>query len=162
MLGQPGNLGELDAFLMQLAGLFVRGLAIDAAGFRLAVVDLARFLGEAAADIVAIGLDLRAKLAQLPADLGGLGGHLLAHQRTALAHRRLGCLAFRRGSAFTLPLADTRRHGCLLHLGAATGRAGDLAAGELLLGRRSVAEPGFGDMTLAAFEIEENHLPVIA
>src|SRR5260370_25637545 len=74
--GKPGDARKLDAFLGEVTGLVLRGLAIDAAGVALAVVDLARFLGKLVADIVAIGLDLGAQLTELLADLDRHGRHL--------------------------------------------------------------------------------------
>ena len=59
-----------------------------------------------------------------------------------------------------LPMRGAMGAFCTLALPQA-GQA-TLRAGELLLGRGSVAEPSLEDMALAAFEIEENHRPVIA
>src|SRR3990172_10383667 len=61
---QPRDARELDAFVVQVARLVVRGLAVYVALLGLAVMDAARLLGEAGADIIGRGLDLVAQLAQ--------------------------------------------------------------------------------------------------
>ena len=48
----PPTIAEVDAFLAQLFGLLGGGLAADRARGHLLVVDLARLLGEAAADVL--------------------------------------------------------------------------------------------------------------
>ena len=69
--GNPRQAAELDAFVGQRLGLFVAGLAVDAALVALAVMDLARFLGELVADMLAVLLDLGAHLDQRLAQLLG-------------------------------------------------------------------------------------------
>ena len=56
---RPGQAAELDAFVGQRFGFLVAGLAVDAALVALAVMDLARLLGELVADMLAVLLDLR-------------------------------------------------------------------------------------------------------
>ena len=79
--GNPGQAAELDAFVGQRLGLLLAGLAVDAALVALAVVDLARFLGELVADMLAVLLDLGAhleqRLAQLLGHVPGQRRHLL-------------------------------------------------------------------------------------
>src|SRR5262245_49405851 len=59
--GRQGE--EFDALLGQGLGFLARRLAVDAAGGGLLVVDLARLLGEARADVLRLGLDLGSQLA---------------------------------------------------------------------------------------------------
>ncbi len=49
---------EFDPFVLEVAGLHIGRLAVDAALLDLAVVDFARFLGEFLADVIAILFDL--------------------------------------------------------------------------------------------------------
>src|SRR5579859_7059122 len=69
----PGQPADLDPFVGQLLGFFVGRLAVDAARVALAVMDLARFLGEAVADILVAFLDHFAKRAQQGDRLGRIG-----------------------------------------------------------------------------------------
>src|SRR6266851_10435581 len=121
----PGQAAELDALIGQRVGLLVAGLAIDAALVALAVVDLARLLGELVADMLAVLLDLLAhleqRLAQLLRHVLGHGRHLLLLRR----RRRRGC----RGRRFDVrPLASfakARRHRRAGNLGVAAHGAAD-------------------------------------
>ena len=67
---------DLDAFVDQRACLVRRGLAVDRPMFDVAVMHLARFIGEALADIVGVLDDVVAKFLQLGAQLA-----LLRHQQ---------------------------------------------------------------------------------
>src|SRR6266851_3769828 len=62
--GNPGDAAERDALIRQFARFFGARLAIDAVRIGFAVMNAARFLGEALADIIAIRLDLTAQLNQ--------------------------------------------------------------------------------------------------
>src|SRR3954451_19226046 len=107
-------MAELDPLLGQLMRFLGSGFAIDGARIDLSVMDLARLLGEALADIVAIALDLAAEFDQC---------------RTHLRRRE-------RRDILVRP-ADIRRHQRLLDPVIAATRAGDLA--DLLLGLKGVA-----------------------
>src|SRR5579863_2188950 len=97
-------------------------------------MNLARFLGKALADIIAIGLDLTAQLDKRRAQLGG-------RQRRGLPARA----------------PDPRRHQRLLDLRVAAIRAGDLA--RLLLGLEAVAiaEPALEFVARSAAQGKEDH-----
>lgn len=56
---QDGNGCDLDALFQERLRLIDCRLADDAAGIRLAVMDLAGFLGKLRADVLGIGLDRR-------------------------------------------------------------------------------------------------------
>src|SRR2546423_8101419 len=81
----PRQAAELDAFLGQRLGFLLAGLAVDAALVALAVVDLARLLGEFVADRLAVLLDLLAhleqRLAQFLRHMPGKSRHLLLFWR---------------------------------------------------------------------------------
>src|SRR5262249_15843300 len=77
----PRQAAELDAFLGQRLCFLFRGLAIDAALVTLAVVDLARFIGELVADMLAVLLDM---LAHLEQRLAQFLGHLADARRPLL------------------------------------------------------------------------------
>ena len=76
----PGQAAELDALFGQRLGFLVRGLAVDAALVALAIMDLARLVGEFVANVLAVLLDLGAhlqqRLAQFLGHLAGKGCHL--------------------------------------------------------------------------------------
>src|SRR5271165_806116 len=57
--------GDLDAFVDQRARLFRRGVAVDRSVLDLAIMHLARFVGEALADIVGVLDDVVAQFLQL-------------------------------------------------------------------------------------------------
>src|ERR1043166_4035721 len=99
----PRYAAEFDAFIGERPRFFGARLAIDRVRVGLAVVDAARFLGKAFADIVAIRLDLAAQFHQC-------GAHLRRRDR-----RRLVAGA-----------ADVGSHDSLLDLRIAAMRAGDL------------------------------------
>ena len=61
---RPRNALEIDAFFHQLFGFLGRGFTMDRTGFFFAIVNLARFVRELVADIIAIFLDLLFQLVQ--------------------------------------------------------------------------------------------------
>src|SRR5215472_7698875 len=60
----PGDAAKTDPLFAELARLVLAGLAINAVGIDLAVMDATRLLGKTIADIIAIRLDLPAQLDQ--------------------------------------------------------------------------------------------------
>src|ERR1700730_11624634 len=76
----PGDAAELDAFLGKCLRFLATRLAIDAVRVGLAVMDAARLLGKALADIVAVFFDL-------PPHFHQGGAHLRRRYRRALAPR---------------------------------------------------------------------------
>src|SRR5207248_11245470 len=65
----PGDAAELDALIGERPRFFGARLAIDRMRVGLAVMNAARLLGKALADIIAIGFDLSAKFRQRGAHL---------------------------------------------------------------------------------------------
>src|SRR6266851_4938096 len=140
----PGQAAELDALIGQRVGLLVAGLAIDAALVALAVVDLARLIGELVADMLAVLLDLLAHLeqgfAQLLRHVPGHGCHLLLLRRGSW--RRSGS-----GRHFDVRLlaafAEARRHQGTRDLGVAAHGAADQGLLFLAFVGLAVLEPAF-------------------
>src|SRR5258708_22532752 len=159
----PGQAAELDAFFGQRLGLLVGGLAIDAALVALAVVDLARFLGELRPDMLAVLLDL---LAQLQERLAHLLGHMLGQRRHLLllrgrcrSGRRCGLrLRFDHGLAHlvTSP-ADARRHAGARHLAVAAHGAADQGLLFLSFVGLAVLEPALELVALGAAQSVKKH-----
>src|SRR5882757_8494279 len=121
----PGQAAELDAFVGQRFGLLVAGLAVDAALVALAVMDLARLLGELAADMLAVLLDL---LAHLEQGFAQLLRHVLGHGRHLLLLRRRSSRSRGNRRFDVRPLAsfaEARRHGRAGDLGVAAHGAAD-------------------------------------
>src|SRR5262245_43134381 len=140
----PGEAAELDAFLGQRLGFLVGGLAVDAALVALAVVDLARLLGELVADMLAVLLDVLAhleqRLAQLLGHMSGESSHLLLFGGRDWRRR---CS---RGGLDTLHLAafpQPRRHDRALDLQVAADRAADQGLLFLPFVGLAVLEPTF-------------------
>src|SRR5438876_7276714 len=67
----PGDSAKTDALISELARLLLAGLTVDAVRIDIAVMNAAGLVGEAAADIVTISLDLPAHLAQRRTELCG-------------------------------------------------------------------------------------------
>src|SRR5207302_10519947 len=76
----PGDAAELDALFGQRLRFVAARLAIDAVRIGLAVMDAARLLGKALADIIAVLFDL-------PAHFHQRGAHLRPRYRRALLAR---------------------------------------------------------------------------
>src|ERR1700730_85324 len=130
----PGDAAELDAFLGKCLRFLAAGLAIDAVRVGLAVMDAARLLGKALADIVAFLFDL-------PPHFHQGGAHLRRRYRQVSVARA----------------ADIRCHQRLLDLGVAAIRAGDLAGPGLCLEALAVAEPGLEFVAGRAAQREQDH-----
>src|SRR3954462_10979667 len=130
----PGDLAEFDALLGQFARFLGGRLAIDAARIDLAVMDFARLLGEALADIVAIRFDLTAQFEQGRA-------HLSRRQRRDVLVRT----------------PDIRRHQRLFDPVIAAGRTGDLARLLLRIEGIAAAEPALEFVLGVATQREPDH-----
>src|SRR5688572_10898831 len=120
-------------------------------------MDLARFVGELVADIVAVGFDLLADFEQGLAQLGGYDRGF--GDRCDRGHaRRRG--RFDRGDlAAVALLTDTGGHQRLADLHAAAGRAFDRFALQLAVAGGAVLEPGFETVLPIAIELVKNHDP---
>lgn len=65
MAAGSGQEGEFNAFFPEFVGVDQAGLAVNVAGFGLAVVDFAGFLGKFSAHVIAVILDLGTSLGEL-------------------------------------------------------------------------------------------------
>src|SRR5262249_10363883 len=150
LFGQDWQGEELDAFLAQRLGLLGGRFAVDAAGGRLLVMDLARFLAKTRADILGIGLDLGSE----PAHGGGelaMGGDALRVR----ALLRLLALLCRAGPCRAL--GDPRRHQRLADLVGRALRTGQLTALRLRIEGAAAGEPRLEFVALRAPEAIEDH-----
>src|SRR5439155_7311014 len=129
----PRDAAELDAFLGQGLRFVVARFAIDAVRIDLAVMNAARLLGKALADVIAIGLDLAAHLRKR-------GEHLSRRDWRLIARA-----------------SDIGRHQRLLDLRIAAIRTGDLARLLLRLKPVAVAEPALEFMAGSASQREQDH-----
>src|SRR5688500_2648133 len=151
--GNPRQAAELDAFVGQRLGLFVAGLAVDAALVALAVMDLACFLGELVADMLAVLLDLGAHLDQR---LAQLLGHVPRQRRHLLLLWRRRGRRCRRVGRRLLDLdllgafAQPRRHRRARDLGLAAYGAADQGFLLLPFVGLAVLEPAFELVALGA------------
>src|SRR5258706_15893025 len=154
--GNPRQAAERDALFGQRLGFFVRGFAIDAALAALAVVNLARLLGEFWPDMLAVLLDL---LAQLEQRLTHLLGYVLGERRHLplfrrrrrsgrRSNRRLGL--DRALARLFASSADPWRHGRAHDLAVAAHSAADQGFLFLAFVGLAVLEPAFELVALGA------------
>ena len=130
-----GDTDAADALIDQIARFLVGRLAVDAARFGFAIVDLPRLLGEAIADIVTVAFDV------------------LTQRHQSLAHLLRGIVAV---GAATLG-CHRRRHDRLRDLAVAAGRADNLLLLHLPLESLVAAKPAFELVPAGATEIKVNH-----
>src|SRR5438128_338511 len=155
LVRQHRERGAFDAFVDKRARLVRRGLAVDRAMFDIAVMHLARFVGEALADIVGILYDVIAQFLELDAQFA-----LLRHQQRRRFGRRRRFR--RRGRRWRSGLAallghDLRSHDGALDLDrAAVGAAHQLALFLALIGRGAL-KPAFERMALLAAKVVADH-----
>ncbi len=145
MTRQAGENAEGNPLVLERAGLVDRRLAVDAAAGGLAVMDLARLLGKALADVVEGLLDMLAKRAQL--------AHRPGDGRRRVCRRAFGGQSLVSASA----ARDLGRHRRLGDPAVAADRADDLARGGLRVVGRAVTKPSLEDVVMGAFEVEDDH-----
>src|SRR4051812_32919956 len=119
--------GHINALFHQVLGFPLAGLAVDLALRHLAIMNLARFLGEAGPDVIGILL------------------HIFAQ-----AHRKLARLFGVRFAHSLLGARDGRRHHRFFDLRGVARRACEMAAARLLVERSAVAKPAFEFVPLMA------------
>src|SRR5262245_59356202 len=124
VFGQDGEGEELDALVRERLGFLGRRLTVNATGRSFLVMDLARLLGEARADVLRLGFDLGPQLAHGSSQLL-VGGDAL---RLGLGRLCSRLVSGHLGAALRLvALGDARRHQRLGDLGGTARRARDAA-----------------------------------
>src|SRR5215472_7449701 len=130
----PGDAAKTDPLFAELARLVLAGLAINAVGIDLAVMDTTRLLGKTVADIIAIRLDLPAQLHQSRPEL-------------RWRNRRHGVPG----------AAEARGHDRLFDRSVAALGAGDLARLPLRFEPVPVAKPSLELVAVNTTQREQDH-----